>query len=577
MIKKIFSLKYNNLLILEMLKNTKVAILSSSFIAPILIIISLYGFVPNKVLAVWFLIHIIVTIFRINIVFKLYAAIDINSNKVKKYLYQHIVATTMHAALLGLSAIIAILYSAPTINFFMVTAIIISLTAGSISTLGTVFIAFLAYLVVSIFPIIVVLIYQGGFISYEFAFVLSVYILAHAKSGYRFFLTFKHNIELKSKFKTIYDKSSDGIAIIKNNQIIECNDALSNMFAYDDKNDFFKTPIFKLSPLKQTNNKSSTKQMLKMLKKAKENLLIFEWLHVDKYGSKFWVEITLNSIKINNDEIIHGVWRNIDKRKTAENEVRVLNDTLISKVDTEVAKNREKDKQLMQQSRLVQMGEMTSMIAHQWRQPLSAISSTSASLELKTKLGKVNDEIILKHTKKISEFSQHLSLTIDDFRNFFKTDKEKKEVSLSDIIDSVLSIVEVSITNQNIELVKDLNNEQKISTYPNEIKQVLLNLIKNAEDILLEKSVQNPYIKISTSINGNKNILEVSDNGGGIPDDIIENIFNPYFSTKLEKNGTGLGLYMSKTIIEEHCNGKLSASNDVNGAVFKVELASITS
>ncbi len=101
---------------------------------------------------------------------------------------------------------------------------------------------------------------------------------------------------------------------------------------------------------------------------------------------------------------------------------------------------------------------------------------------------------------------------------------------------------------------------------------VILNIIKNAEDILIEKEVKTPYIKIITYSKDDEEILEIHDNGGGVPEDIIQNIFNPYFSTKLEKNGTGLGLYMSKTIIEEHCGGKLSVSNNENGAVFKIVL-----
>jgi C4-dicarboxylate-specific signal transduction histidine kinase len=105
-------------------------------------------------------------------------------------------------------------------------------------------------------------------------------------------------------------------------------------------------------------------------------------------------------------------------------------------------------------------------------------------------------------------------------------------------------------------------------TYPNEIKQVILNLLKNAEDILLEKEIENPTITINTY----DNILIVKDNAGGVPDDIIGKIFDPYFSTKTKKDRTGLGLYMSKTIIEDHCGGSLSVSNDNNGAIFKIEL-----
>jgi len=258
---------------------------------------------------------------------------------------------------------------------------------------------------------------------------------------------------------------------------------------------------------------------------------------------------------------------NIELKKVKK-ELEQLNNNLEFKIADEVEKNRQKEQQLFQQSRLAQMGEMLSMIAHQWRQPLAAISSTSSGMNLKAQLNKLDNDTAIYLTTKISNYSQHLSSTIDDFRDFFKPNKEKKEIKYDEIITSVLNIVETSIVNQNIKLVKKLQSKDVFNTHPNEIKQVLLNLLKNAEDILIENNIQNPTITIQTQ-NG---ILTVSDNGGGIPKDIMPNIFDPYFSTKTKKDGTGLGLYMSKIIIEEHCGGELSVSNDENGAVFSIKL-----
>ena len=139
------------------------------------------------------------------------------------------------------------------------------------------------------------------------------------------------------------------------------------------------------------------------------------------------------------------------------------------------------------------------------------------------------------------------------------------------MIKSVLQIVEVSIKNKNIILEQNLKSNLIFYTYPSELKQVILNLIKNAEDILLEREITNPFISIKAY---NSEII-VSDNGGGIPEDIIDKIFDPYFSTKTKKDGTGLGLYMSKIIIEEHCNGSLSVTNDKYGAKFEIILGEI--
>ncbi len=267
-----------------------------------------------------------------------------------------------------------------------------------------------------------------------------------------------------------------------------------------------------------------------------------------------------------------GYAHDITVRKKAEKALKKLNSNLEEKIKYEVQKNRQKDQQLIYQSRLAQMGEMISMIAHQWRQPLAAISSTSALLELKAEHNKLTNDLIIKKVRSISNYSQHLSETINDFRNFFKPNKEKKETTYDEVVKSVLEIIEVSITNKNIQLLQELNCHEPFSTYPNELKQVILNLIKNAEDILLYKAVEDPTIKIATYTKEDKYILEVSDNAGGIPEKIMDKIFDPYFSTKKSKDGIGLGLYMSKIIIEEHCGGTLSIVNINKGALFKTVL-----
>ena len=252
-----------------------------------------------------------------------------------------------------------------------------------------------------------------------------------------------------------------------------------------------------------------------------------------------------------------------------------LNATLEQRVKDELDKNREKEKQLILQSRLAQMGEMISMIAHQWRQPLSAISATSVSLRLKAELGRADREIVIKLSGDIAKYSEHLSSTIDDFRNFFKPNKESEIATYNELIKSVLGIINSSLISKNIKLIQELESKNEFNTYSNELKQVILNLVKNAEDVLIENSIENPYIKIKTyelKDEKLKYVLEISDNGGGISPDIIDKIFDPYFSTKLDKNGTGLGLYMSKIIIQEHCMGTLDVYNNKDGAIFKIKL-----
>ncbi|MEA3227864.1 MAG: nitrate- and nitrite sensing domain-containing protein [Campylobacterota bacterium] len=289
----------------------------------------------------------------------------------------------------------------------------------------------------------------------------------------------------------------------------------------------------------------------------------------NKNGTFYWVYAIVAPLYNNGKKIGYSAIRQdiTNKKKILE-----LNSELEQKISLEVEKNRQKDKQLIEQSRLAQMGEMINMIAHQWRQPLNAISFSSSGLELKAKLGKADTEVVLELSQNISTNIQHLSKTIDDFRNFFKPQKNKREISFSDIIHTVLNIIAPSIKDKKITIIQELKSEQKFYTYANELQQVILNILKNAEDALIEADINEPYIKIYSYSQENNQILEISDNGGGIKEENKEKIFNPYFSTKLEKEGTGLGLYMSKTIIEEHCLGKLSVRNSKDGALFQIIL-----
>ena len=271
-------------------------------------------------------------------------------------------------------------------------------------------------------------------------------------------------------------------------------------------------------------------------------------------------------IDMTSQELLNTNKQLIEKQK----KLKDLNNNLTHLVEIERKKILQQNKQLLEQSRLAQMGEMISMIAHQWRQPLSAISSTSSTLSLKIKLNKYDSQVFVENVDKITKYAQHLSKTIDDFRNFFKTNKEKDNSTLEDIINSSLGIVQISLENKNIKLITDFNSNKTFATYTNEIKQVVLNLLKNAEDVLLERDISNPTITVNTRHTENNYIIEIEDNAGGIDDVIINKIFDPYFSTKKAKDGTGLGLYMSKTIIEDHCNGKLLVCNNDKGASFQI-------
>lgn len=253
-------------------------------------------------------------------------------------------------------------------------------------------------------------------------------------------------------------------------------------------------------------------------------------------------------------------------------ELKNFNTALEERVQKEVAKNIEKDIQLIHQARLAQMGEMISLIAHQWRQPLNIISTAATDLDLKLQLGSIDDASCQKNVATINQLTQHLSATIDDFRDFFKVTKEKEVTSVDDVINKTLKIIKEYVENKNITIHTDLNSSGTFSSYPNELKQVVINLITNAEDALLDKNVNEAAIYIKTFSDSTHHCLEVCDNAGGIDNDVIGNIFDAYYSTKEAGKGTGLGLYMSKKIIEEHCGGTLEVKNRDKGACFYVRL-----
>jgi len=576
MLKSIFNLNYPHKVIVEYSESSLDGSLISNLVSSIFVFFVLFDNIPFVYLVSFIVVNIIIYILKKVTAMKLVKT----NTKVydKKYLNMSLLLVSLTAISISALILVAVLYGVTETKLLIMYTAVIALMAGSIGTQGVVFASFVAYAAFSIIPLVIIAIFYGSETLYLFSVIMAVFFPIHIVSGYRYFTNMRESKSLKDTFQTIYEKSSDGIVLIQNNRFIDCNESILKMFEYEKKSTFLNAQLSELSPKLQPDGVSSTRKILVMLNKAyKEGNISFEWMHKNATNEEFWVEIVLSKINLDGEDLIHGVWRGISDRKSLESkqiqsqlEIESLNNSLKDRVEEEVSKNRKKDQQLLDQSRLAQMGEMLSMIAHQWRQPLAAISSTSSALELKAELGKADKEIIVQSAKNISKYSQHLSSTIDDFRDFFKPNKELTSVTYCNLVESVLSILEVSIKNKNISFEKKLNCSGKFNTYANEIKQVILNLIKNAEDILIEKNIEKPYIKLYTYEAEGRFILEISDNGGGVPQEIQDKIFDPYFSTKLDKNGTGLGLYMSKIIIEEHCDGELHFSNNDEGAVFQI-------
>ena len=202
----------------------------------------------------------------------------------------------------------------------------------------------------------------------------------------------------------------------------------------------------------------------------------------------------------------------------------------------------------------------------------SILNAIGMNLEIQMNSEQPNKTKISKMLQNIEVHTQHMSDTIDDFRNFFKPNKKKVQTNYAVLVRNSLALIDASIKNTNIEIIVDKEEITEMKTHQNEVMQVILNIIKNAQDALLERKISNPYIKISMYQNNNQNILEIRDNAGGIDNKIIDKIFDPYFSTKKNNLGTGIGLYMSKVIIVNHCKGELHVKNDSHGAVFTIIL-----
>ena len=263
-------------------------------------------------------------------------------------------------------------------------------------------------------------------------------------------------------------------------------------------------------------------------------------------------------------------------------EIKGINENLAQRVNDEIEKNRVKELHIQQQSKLAQMGEMISMIAHQWRQPLAAMASTSMNIRAVSLLNKFDlskkeeaqkyEAYVNNRLDNLDGFIQNLTRTIDDFRYFYKPNKTSVKVQLEEVFEKSFNIIKDSLKNNSIKVITEYNSKEEIELYDGEMMQVILNLLKNAQDNLIEKKIGNPRITITTE----NRTISICDNGGGIPEDIMENIFEPYFSTKDEKNGTGLGLYMSKIIVEDHHKGKIQVQNTEDGVCFIIELGAVS-
>jgi len=248
----------------------------------------------------------------------------------------------------------------------------------------------------------------------------------------------------------------------------------------------------------------------------------------------------------------------LEQRNT---ELEELNKTLELKIAQEVEKSQQKQFLLIKQSRLAAMGEMIGNIAHQWRQPLNALGIIVQDFKMAKDYGELDDKYLEDGVLKAKSLINHMSKTIDDFRNFFSPDKKKEEFSIAKKIGDAVGFVAASFANNNIDIIEEIEDDSVIVGYPNEFVQVLLNIMSNSKDAIVAHKMQNGFVRIRATKINNRPTIEIIDNGGGIDGQIIDKIFDPYFTTKDKGHGTGIGLYMSKVIIEDNMSGEIKITS----------------
>ncbi len=360
-----------------------------------------------------------------------------------------------------------------------------------------------------------------------------------------------------------------GIIHLKGHVFVRSNEAWNNMLGYKTGELIGKNSKLIYTSTEEYENfgKDAYAQMLKSGQYTTEHLL------QRRDGST--ITVLLSGAYLDKKDATKGsIWVAIDisDRKRMENELLTVNKMLEQMVESETKKRIEAEHMAMQQSKMALMGEMIGAIAHQWRQPLNALGIAVQDIKQAHKYGELDGEYLAAAVKTSMERIQYMSKTIDDFRNFFLPNKSKREFFIEDAIKAAANIVCAQLDDHKIELLYDADKQTPFTGYQSELQQVLLNLISNSKDAIEANKPAVRKIEIITDRNETGVTIAVEDSGGGIPQEIMDRIFEPYYTTKEQGKGTGIGLYMSKQIVERHMDGELKCENSEYGARFTIKL-----
>jgi PAS domain S-box-containing protein len=369
----------------------------------------------------------------------------------------------------------------------------------------------------------------------------------------------------RNKLRAIWNAQQNIIFILHGEEIADANSRFYKFFGDEVKK--VSDVESKFFPVcKDTEYLNCVNESFPWFKFISENRDQIHKVRIDKDDQKFIFSIKLNSVNLGGE--------NTSDIYTFEDITIFENyqSDLKREIELSVEKLREKDKYLLQQSRFASMGEMIGNIAHQWRQPLNNLGFLIQDVSEAYEYDELDEKYIEHMTEKSMALIKKMSNTIDDFRDFFKPDKTIVKFKINELIEDALELSSSGLEKNFIKIRKNFGRNIESEGFPHEFSQVILNIVNNAKDILITKNQENRVIWIRTFTENNCSIVEIEDNGGGIPEDVIDKVFEPYFTTKHQSNGTGIGLYMSKTIIETNMKGKLLVWNSNLGATFRIQI-----
>lgn len=361
--------------------------------------------------------------------------------------------------------------------------------------------------------------------------------------------------EVKTYYQTLFNVANDAILISKDLKITECNQKTEEIFVLP-KEKLLKVTLLDISPAYQPDRSLSAERIAKIVKcSQKGEQQFFRWSFLRNDGTEFPASVNVKSFTLENEEVLLLSIRDISKRVDAE-------------------------AQLMQAQKMAAVGEMLGIIAHQWRQPLNTLSTYISSLQAAQYNNMVTKSFVEKLVSGADGQIKFMSKTIDDFRNFFKPSKAKGYIDVFDVIMSSVKLMEAQIKNADIKLtVKNSAGVKHLTVfgYMSEFVHVMVNVIVNARDALQEKELESNesfHKKIDIHVKSDDEFvyITITDNGSGIPEHILPHIFNPYYTTKSSQSGTGVGLYMSKMIVEKEMGGQLTAKNQDGTTQFLIKL-----